>query len=40
MLGYMTYKQSIEVFRTHCDFIPQKDREMILGENMQRLLGE
>ena len=40
VLGYMTYKQSIEVFRTHCDFIPQKDREMILGENMQRLLGE
>ena len=36
--GYMTYRQSIEVLRTHCSFIPDEHRELILGENMNRLL--
>ena len=35
----MTYRQSLEAFRTHCTFIPDKDKELILGRNMQRLLG-
>ncbi len=40
VLWYMTYKQSLEAFRTHCTFIPDKDKELILGRNMQRLLGD
>ncbi len=38
--SFMTYKQSIEVFRTHCHFIPDKDKEQILGNNLYRLLTE
>lgn len=38
--SFMTYKQSIEVFRTHCQFIPDKDKEQILGNNLYRLLTE
>ena len=38
VLWYMTYKQSLEVFRTHCSFVSEKDKGMILGENMGRLL--
>ena len=38
VLGYMTYKHALEVFRTHCTFVPDKDKELILGGNMQRLL--
>jgi L-fuconolactonase len=36
---HMTYRQSIEAFRTHCVFVPEKDRALILGGNLQRLLG-
>lgn len=39
VLGSMTYQQSLEVVRKHCSFIPGHDQEMILGGNMQRLLG-
>jgi len=35
---YMTYRQSLEVFRTHCTFVPAADKERILGDNMRRLL--
>lgn len=35
----MTYRQSLEAVRTHCDFIAEKDMDLILGGNMQRLLG-
>ena len=34
-----TYQQSLEAVRTHCSFIAEKDMELILGGNMQRLLG-
>ncbi len=34
-----TYQQSLEAVRTHCGFIAEKDMELILGGNMQRLLG-
>ena len=40
VLWYMTYKQSLEALRTHCSFIPASDMDLILGRNMQRLLGE
>ena len=36
--NYMTHKQSLEAFRTHCDFIPEQDRETILGPALQKLL--
>jgi predicted TIM-barrel fold metal-dependent hydrolase len=28
---FMTYRQALEAFRTHCDFIPEIDQKMILG---------
>ena len=37
---YMTYRQSLEVLRTHCDFIPAAEKNLILGENLARLLGQ
>ncbi|MDZ4765932.1 MAG: amidohydrolase family protein [Chloroflexota bacterium] len=36
--GFMTYRQALEAFRTHCDFIPPAERDEILGGTMQRLL--
>lgn len=36
----MTYRQALEAFRTHCDFIPEAHQRLILGENLQRLLAE
>ena len=38
VLGYMTYQHALEVFRTHCTFVPDRDKELILGGNMSRLL--
>ena len=38
--GFMTYRQALEAFRTHCDFISQDDRTMILGANLARLLEQ
>ena len=37
--GRMTYRQSIEVVRSHCDFIPPADRTSILGPSLERLLA-
>ena len=34
----MTYRQALEVLRKHCDFIPDSDKEKILGGSLQRLL--
>ena len=39
VLWYMTYQQSLEAVRTHCSFIPEADQELILGRNMEGLLG-
>lgn len=36
----MTYRQALEAFRTHCDFIPAEHRRLILGDNLARLLAE
>ena len=36
--NYMTYQHSLEAFRSHCDFIPEGDRETILGGALKVLL--
>jgi len=28
---FMTYRQSLEAFRTHCDFIPDTEQKIVLG---------
>ncbi len=35
---FMTYRQSIEAFRTHCTFVPEADKAWILGETLNELL--
>jgi len=35
---YMTYRQALEAFRTHCTFVPEEDKAWILGETLERLL--
>ena len=37
---HMTYKQSIEAFRTFCDFATEKDKSYILGKTLNKLLIE
>ena len=37
---YMTYRQSLEVLRTHCSFIAEPDMRQILGGNLQSLLAD
>ncbi len=36
----MTYRQSLEAVRRHCDFIPVAEMEQVLGGNMLRLLDQ
>jgi L-fuconolactonase len=36
---YMTYRQALECFRSHCEFISEEDQALILGGNLQRLLS-
>lgn len=36
----MTYQHALEAFRTHCTFVPEADREQILGGTLERLLCE
>ncbi len=38
--SYMTYRQALEAFRTHCAFVSDEDREMILGGTLGRLLDQ
>lgn len=35
---YMTYRQTLEIVRAHCDFIAETDMPAVLGGNMRRLL--
>lgn len=35
----MTHQQSLEAFRTHCTFIPEADRALILGDALDALLA-
>ena len=37
---FMTYRQSLEALRTHCEFIPAGEKEWILGGNLARLLEQ
>jgi predicted TIM-barrel fold metal-dependent hydrolase len=36
---HMTYRHSLEAFRTHCAFIPEAAQPQILGRNLERLLS-
>ncbi len=36
---YMTYQQSLEVLRNHCDFINKNDKQLILGKTLENLLS-
>lgn len=36
---FMTYQQALEAFRTHCTFVPDGDKECILGGTLERLLA-
>jgi predicted TIM-barrel fold metal-dependent hydrolase len=36
---FMTYRQSLEVVRAHCDFMPEADRARILGGTIAGLLA-
>jgi predicted TIM-barrel fold metal-dependent hydrolase len=35
---FMTYRQSLEAFRTHCTFVPEEDQAWILGGTLESLL--
>lgn len=35
----MTYRQALEAFRTHCDFIPAAEQPWILGDTLHQLLA-
>jgi predicted TIM-barrel fold metal-dependent hydrolase len=35
---HMTHQHALEAFRTHCTFIPEADRQKILGPSLQYLL--
>jgi predicted TIM-barrel fold metal-dependent hydrolase len=35
---YMTYRQSLKVFRTHCTFVSEEDKGWILGKSLSQLL--
>jgi len=37
---FMTYRQALEAFRTHCSFVPDADKEQILGGTLDRLLSQ
>jgi predicted TIM-barrel fold metal-dependent hydrolase len=37
---YMTYRQALEAFRTHCTFVPEEDKVWILGGTLGRLLAD
>ncbi len=36
---YMTYRQALDVFRVHCDFVPPADQALVLGGTLQGLLA-
>ncbi|RPJ43197.1 MAG: hypothetical protein EHM21_11850 [Chloroflexi bacterium] len=35
---YMTYRQSLEAFRAHCNFVPAEEQEWVLGKTLAELL--
>jgi len=36
--AFMTYRHALEAFRTHCTFVPDADKALILGDNLYGLL--
>lgn len=38
-MRYMTYRQSLEVVRTHCNFLSEPQKASVLGGAAQRLFG-
>ena len=36
----ITYTQSLEVVRSHCDFVPDGELALILGDNLDRILNK
>ena len=36
----MTYEQALEILRTHCTFVPDEHKALILGQNLERLLAQ
>ena len=36
---FITYRQALEKFRTHCDFVPADDQAWILGKTLAQLLA-
>ena len=36
---HMTYRQALDAFRLHCDFVPDAEQALILGGNLHRLLS-
>lgn len=36
---HCTYKQALDYLRLHCDFIPERDRRKICGDNLARLFA-
>jgi len=38
-MRYMTYRQSLEVVRSHCHFLSDAEKADILGDNAARLFG-
>jgi len=39
VLQACTYRQTLNLIRNHCDFLTQKDKELILGKNAFELYG-
>lgn len=39
MTQWCTYRQSLDFYRVHCDFLSDEEREQILGGNAARLFG-
>jgi predicted TIM-barrel fold metal-dependent hydrolase len=37
---HLTYRQALEKFRTHCDFVPEDDQTWILGKTLAGLLAK
>ena len=37
---FMSYRHSLEAFRTHCTFVSEEDKAWILGKSLDRLLAE
>ena len=36
----MTYRQTLEAFRTHCTFVSEEDKAWILGDTLHKLLTD